>query len=153
MAHLEGFPSMGVADMVGKNELIITCTGAEKVISTAEIISLGNGAILANMGHGDLEIDVQALHAASSSHRSLTSHITEFQLGDRKAFLLAGGSLFNLAAGFGFPIEIIDYSFAAAMYSWVCSLKSLSAAGLKPLPSEADDFVLRASRQRHGHLE
>ena len=77
-----------------------------------------NGAIMANSGHFDVEINIPELEAGSVSRRTVRNNIEEFvQKDGRKLYLLAEGRLVNLAAGDGHPAEIMDLSFAVQFFS------------------------------------
>ena len=93
-------------------DFVITATGGRRA-SREHFSLMKDGAILANAGHHDLEIDVEALADEAKSFRSVRSGIDEYVLpDDRSMLVLANGALVNIAGGLGHPIEIMDLSFA-----------------------------------------
>lgn len=116
-------------------DLIITCTGRSAVINPEESLLLKNGSILANVGHYNHEIALPA----SSTSRSITDNIDEYTFEGKSVFLLSHGNLVNLAFGLGYPIQIIDLSFAAAVYAWIHFSNHAYPIGLHDYPKELDD--------------
>jgi adenosylhomocysteinase len=104
-------------------ELIITATGSREVIGAAELAALPDGAMLANAGHFDVEIDVPALAGlATEVNPGVRPNATEYVLADgRRLILLAEGRVVNLVAGEGNPAAAMDTSFAvqALALAWL----------------------------------
>jgi adenosylhomocysteinase len=103
-----------------------------------------DGAVLANAGHFDVEIDLAALAAAASGPPAeVLPLVTRYDLGDRRLNLLASGRVVNLAAGQGHPAAVMDMSFA----NQVLAVEHLVAAGLgpgvHPVPDAVDREVAR----------
>lgn len=112
-AIFDGFRVMTMEDAAKEGDIFVTLTGCKHVICREHIIMMKSGAILANAGHFDLEINKEDLSELSVSRRVVRKNIEEFVMADgRKIYLLAEGRLVNLAAGDGHPTEIMDLSFA-----------------------------------------
>ena len=88
-------------------------------IGREHIEAMSNGAILANSGHFNVEIDIPALQELAVSHREVRSFVEEYTMGDgRKIYLLAEGRLINLSAAEGHPSAVMDMSFANQACPW-----------------------------------
>jgi len=112
-ALFDGFRVMTMEDAAKEGDLFVTLTGCKHVICREHIAVMKSGAILANAGHFDLEINKEELADMAVSCKTVRKNIEEFLLQDgRKIYLLAEGRLVNLAAGDGHPTEIMDLSFA-----------------------------------------
>lgn len=112
-AIFDGFRVMTMEEAAKEGDLFVTLTGCKHVICRQHIAVMKSGALLANAGHFDLEINKEDLAAMAVSRRTVRKNIEEFVLEDgRKIYLLAEGRLVNLAAGDGHPTEIMDLSFA-----------------------------------------
>jgi len=93
--------------------VFVTVTGNKSVISREHFEVMKDGAIIANSGHFNVEIDIPALDAMSSSKRTTREFVEEFSLRDgRKINMLGEGRLINLAAAEGHPASVMDMSFA-----------------------------------------
>jgi adenosylhomocysteinase len=102
-----------------------------------------NGAILANSGHFDIEVDLKSLREAAKSERRVRPSMDEFELDGKKIFVLGEGRLINLAAAEGHPSEIMSTSFcgqAMAVEYGVKHKNELSTKVLQ-LPEEIDDTI------------
>jgi len=112
-AIFDGFRVMTMQDAAKEGDIFVTLTGCKHVINGEHINLMKSGAVLANAGHFDLEINKEHLSEMSVSTRVVRKNIEEFVMTDgRKIYLLAEGRLVNLAAGDGHPTEIMDLSFA-----------------------------------------
>jgi adenosylhomocysteinase len=112
-AHMDGFSVMPMEEAARLGDFFITVTGNRSVINEQHFPLMKSGAILANAGHFDVEIDKVALEELSVSKRMVRKHITEYEMEDgRKLYLLCDGRLVNLVAGDGHPAEIMDMTFA-----------------------------------------
>jgi adenosylhomocysteinase len=109
-AAMDGFSVMPMKEAAKIGDIFVTTTGNKSVISKEHIILLKDGAILANSGHFDNEIDKEFLE--KHPKKNMRPHVDEFKIGDKKVYLLADGRLVNLVAGQGHPAEIMDMSFA-----------------------------------------
>ncbi len=124
-AIMQGFRVMPMSSAAPLGEMVITATGSREVIGAAEIAALPDGAILANAGHFDVEIDVAALtDAAVDVHPAVRPHAAEYVLADgRRLILLAEGRVVNLVAAEGNPAAVMDTSFAvqALALAWLAA--------------------------------
>ncbi len=112
-AVFDGFRVMAMEEAAKYGDIFVTLTGCKHVICGEHIAVMKSGAVLANAGHFDLEINKEELGKLAVSKRTVRKNIEEFVMHDhRKIYLLAEGRLVNLAAGDGHPTEIMDLSFA-----------------------------------------
>ncbi len=112
-AHMDGFEVMSMSEAAKLGDIFVTVTGNRNVINGEHFPLMKNGAILANAGHFDIEIDKVALEGQSLSKQVVRKDITEYLMSDgRKIYLLCEGRLVNLVAGDGHPAEIMDMTFA-----------------------------------------
>src|SRR4051794_3802940 len=112
-ARMEGFEVMPALDAAARGDVFVTVTGARDVLTREHFARMKDGAVLANAGHFDVEISVADLHQlATGGVREVRPLVEEFDLGDRRLNLLAGGRLVNLAAAEGHPAAVMDMSFA-----------------------------------------
>ncbi len=117
-AVFDGFRVMPMVDAAKIGDIFLTLTGDKDVITAEHFPLMKNGAVLANSGHFDVEINIPQLEKMSVSRRTVRSNIEEFLQSDgRKIYLLAQGRLVNLASGDGHPAEIMDLSFAVQFFS------------------------------------
>jgi adenosylhomocysteinase len=102
---------MGEAAAIG--DLFVTVTGSKHVIGRDHFDKMKNGAVLANSGHFNVELDLDYLAKTASSHRHTREFVEEYALRDgRKLYVLCEGRLINLAAAEGHPASVMDMSFA-----------------------------------------
>lgn len=121
-AVMDGFAVMPMAEAARVGEVFVTVTGNRDVIREEHFEVMRDGAVLANAGHFDVEIDLDALHRMSVARRRVREHVEEFTLPDgRRIYLLAEGRLVNLAAAEGHPAAVMDMSFAnqALCVAWL----------------------------------
>jgi adenosylhomocysteinase len=112
-AVMDGFRVQPIADAARIGDVFVTATGNKHVIRREHFAAMKDGAILANTGHFNVEIEIPALRALASSVREARPLVEEFRLDDgRRLFLLAEGRLVNLAAAEGHPAAVMDMSFA-----------------------------------------
>jgi adenosylhomocysteinase len=112
-AAMDGFQVMPLLEAAKIGDIFITVTGDIHVIDKTHFSNMKDGAILANSGHFNVEINIPALEKMSKSKRQIRPFVDEYALGDgRKIFLLGEGRLINLAAAEGHPASVMDMSFA-----------------------------------------
>ncbi len=112
-AFMDGYQVMKSDEAAAVGDIFITVTGCRDILRGKHYQVMKSGAILANAGHFDLEINKNELREASTGVRTVRKNIEEFTLKDgKKIYLLGEGRLVNLAAGDGHPVEIMDMSFA-----------------------------------------
>ena len=117
-AVFDGFRVMPMEEAAKVGDIFLTVTGCNDVIRKEHFAVMKNGAMMANAGHFDVEINKVDLNEISVSTRTVRKNIEEFVQADgRKIYLLAEGRLVNLAAGDGHPAEIMDLSFAVQFFS------------------------------------
>jgi adenosylhomocysteinase len=149
VARFEGFSVAGVREAAASCDVFITCTGRPDALTAGEFELMADGAILANVGHDDVEINMRELRTMAVASHDIGEHITEFKLpAGRRLCVLCRGALLNLSTGFGFPIEVIDYSFAAAVALWAHAIAWPRRPGLNAFPSEVDERVLEWRPER-----
>ena len=127
-ASLYGFRVLPMAAAAPLGEVFVTATGSCDVIGGAHIAAMRDGAILANAGHFDVEIDVRALtDLAAAVHQDVRPHVDAYDLGDgRTMLLLAEGRVVNLVAAEGHPPEVMDVAFGieALALAWLAGAVS-----------------------------
>jgi adenosylhomocysteinase len=117
-AKLDGFSVMEISRAAATGDLFITTTGCKDVISYDTILMLKSGSILANAGHFNVEISVDALEKNAVSKNKINDHVYQYHLSnDKVVYLIAEGRLVNLAAAEGHPSEVMDMSFANQLLS------------------------------------
>jgi adenosylhomocysteinase len=112
-AVMEGYSVMRMKEAAKIGDIFITATGCNKIITEEHFSEMKDGAVLANSGHFDVEVDVRALRALAASSRTARMNVEEFKMKNgRRLYLLAEGRLVNLAAADGHPAEVMDMTFA-----------------------------------------
>ncbi len=145
-ALMDGFPVMPSMEAARNGELFITVTGGLKTIGEEHLKVMRNGAILANSGHFNVEIDIPALEAMSREKKEIRPEVVQYELRDgRNLYLLSEGRLINLSAADGHPSSVMDMSFAnqALSVEYLVSNASGLSPGVYPVPSELDTEVGR----------
>jgi adenosylhomocysteinase len=152
-AAMDGFEVTTIADAASRAELFVTATGNVNVIGRDAMAALRDGAILANAGHFNDEIDLGYLTANATSCREVRPFVREYGLKDgRKIVVLADGRLVNLAAAEGHPAAVMDMSFAnqaLAVEHLVKSQGKLEPA-VYPVPREIDERIAAAKLRAMG---
>jgi len=112
-ALMDGYTVMSMDKAAQIGDVFVTVTGNKTVIAAKHLRSMKDGAVVANSGHFNVEIDIPALTELSISRRTVRDFVEEFTLKNgRKIFLLGEGRLINLAAAEGHPAMVMDMSFA-----------------------------------------
>ncbi len=145
-ASMDGFRVMPIAAAAEIGDIFVTVTGNKSVIDTADFRRMKSGAVLANSGHFDVEINIAGLDQMSSSQRTIRPMLEEFQMPDgRKIYLLAEGRLVNLASAEGHPASVMDMSFAnqALAAEFIVSNADALENKVYPVPREIDESVAR----------
>ena len=144
-AVMDGYRVMPMEDAARIGDIFITVTGDRDVLTERHFGLMKDGAILANSGHFDVEIDVKKLRSSATDTRKARENVEEFvQQDGRKLFLIAEGRLVNLGAAEGHPAAVMDMSFAnqALALEWLAKNRNLDAA-VYPVPVEIDREVAR----------
>jgi len=117
-AVMDGFLVMSMEEAAKVGDIFITATGNKNVIDYKHIELMKDGAILANSGHFNVEINVERLAKEAVGRRKIRDHVEEYELPNgKKVYLLAEGRLVNLVAAEGHPSEVMDMSFANQAYA------------------------------------
>jgi adenosylhomocysteinase len=152
-AAMEGYGVMPLRDAARIGDIFVTVTGDRGVIRQEHMEVMRDGAVMANAGHFDVEIDKAALEGLAAGKRRIREFVDEYRLADgRRLHLLAEGRLVNLAAAEGHPAAVMDMSFAnqALSVEWVVKNRGSLSPGVYPVPPEIDGEVatlkLRAMR-------
>src|ERR687893_541276 len=143
-AYADGFDVLPALDAAEIGEVFITATGSRDVLTAAHFERMRDGAILANAGGVDVEIDVNGLTAAATGVREVRRNVEEFTTADgRRLHLVGRGMVVNLTASDGHPIEIMDLTFAIQALCAYRLANEYSSMENKVhlLPSEIDDEV------------
>jgi adenosylhomocysteinase (EC 3.3.1.1) len=112
-AVMDGFDVMPMTRAAEIGDLFVTATGNTKVVRADHFLKMKDGAVLANAGHFNVEIDVEGLERLAVSKRNVRPYLDEYVLPNgRRLYLLAEGRLVNLAAAEGHPSEVMDLSFS-----------------------------------------
>ena len=112
-ALMDGYQVMTAAEAAPWGELFVTATGNLNVFRREHFAAMRDGAIMANSGHFDAELDLKALREMAEGHvREVRENVQEFDLGGKKVHLIAEGRLVNLGAAEGHPAAVMDMSFA-----------------------------------------
>ena len=110
---MDGFQALPMIEAVAQGDVLVTVTGNRSVIRREHFARMKDGAILANSGHFNVEIDLDALAEESASRRPVRPFVEEYTQKDgRRIYLLGEGRLINLAAAEGHPAAVMDMSFA-----------------------------------------
>ena len=152
-AVMDGFRVMPIAEAAKVGDIFVTVTGDVNVIDTPSFEVMKSGAVLANSGHFDAEINLVALNAMTETHRSLRPNVEEYVLHDgRKIVVLAEGRLVNLGAAEGHPAAVMDMSFAnqALCAEYLVGAHATLTPAVYDVPRQIDDDVARLKLESMG---
>jgi len=143
-AVMDGFSVMPLEEAASCGDVFVTVTGDRSVITRRHFLKMKDGAIVANAGHFNVEVDIPALEKLARRKRRIRDFVDEYELrSGRKVFLLAEGRLINLAAAEGHPATVMDMSFA----NQALSVVYLSQKGhtleraVYPVPRRIDEQI------------
>jgi len=142
-AIMDGFRVMPMNEAAKIGDVFVTLTGDISVIRKEHMLKMKDGAIIANSGHFNVEINIPDLESLSSSKRTVRPNLEEYSLKDgRKVYLLAEGRLVNLAAAEGHPSEVMDMSFSnqALSVEYLLKHRGLETKVYR-VPKEIDELV------------
>jgi adenosylhomocysteinase len=154
-AHMEGYEVLPMAEAAEKGDVFITATGNRDVIAPEHVEQMQDGAILANAGHFDIEIDLDGLSELAVDESDVRDGIREYRLDDgRRINVLAEGRLVNLASpvSLGHPVEVMDQSFGIQ----AVSVRELATngdaydAGVQEVPDALDREVAEIKLRAEG---
>ncbi len=152
-AVMEGYRVMPLREAARIGDVFVTVTGDTSVIRREHIEVMKDGAVLANSGHFDVEIDKKALADLGGEPRRVREFVDEYHLADgRRVSLLAEGRLVNLGAAEGHPAAVMDMSFAnqALTVEWIARRGSRLEPDVYPVPPEIDGEVARLKLRAMG---
>ena len=145
-ALMDGFDVMPAADAARWGQLFITATGNLNVFRREHFVEMQDGAIMANSGHFDAELELKALAELAEGHiREVRENVQEYDLGGKRLFVIAEGRLVNLGAAEGHPAAVMDMSFAAQALAaeYVAKEHGSLKPGVYVVPEHLDREVAR----------
>lgn len=152
-AMMDGFRVMPMDDAAKAGDIFVTATGCRGVIRREHLEAMKDGALLANAGHFDVEVDKEALEALAMRVTEPRRNVRGYVLsGGRTLFLLGEGRLVNLACADGHPVEIMDMSFAIQALSaeYLAKNRGRLERRVYAVPREVDDMVARVRLDASG---
>jgi len=151
-AQMDGYRVVSMEEAARVGDLFVTLTGNVEVIRVEHMRAMKDGAILANSGHFNVEIDLEALKKAAEGPKHVREFVEEWQLDGKRLFVLADGRLINLAAAEGHPASVMDMSFAnqaLAAEHVVNNAKKLTK-DVHRIPVDLDQEIARLKLQAMG---
>ncbi|MEX2158956.1 MAG: adenosylhomocysteinase [Dehalococcoidia bacterium] len=145
-AVMDGYRVMPMQDAAAIGDIFISITGDIHAIDGHHMEAMKDGAILANSGHFNVELNIGALEGMAEGRRVIRPFVEEFRLGDgRRIFLLGEGRLINLVAAEGHPASVMDMSFAnqALCVEHIVHQEKRLAVAVYPVPREIDEEIAR----------
>lgn len=151
-AQMDGYRVAIMAEAAPVGDLFVTLTGNVEVIRLEHMKVMKDGAILANSGHFNVEIDLEALKQAAPAPTHAREFVEEYRLGGKRVFVLADGRLINLAAAEGHPASVMDMSFAnqALAAEHVVKFAKTLTKDVHRIPGELDREIARLKLQAMG---
>lgn len=142
-AHMDGFNVKRLSDVANIGDIFITCTGSSRIITEEHIIKMKDGAILANAGHFDVEIDINYLYSQDRFPVLVRPNVDCFKFRNKKLYLLSKGRVINLIGAEGHPPEVMALSFANQLLSILFLSKNYRSLENKVynVPPEIDKSV------------
>ncbi len=145
-AVMDGFDVMSIDRACEVGDIFITATGNINVIREEHINKMKDGAILANAGHFNVEINVNALESNAKQKKVIRDNLVEYVLSNgRRVYLLAEGRLVNLVAAEGHPSEVMDLSFSNQAYAikYLLEGRGKLPNSVRKLPDEIDESIAK----------
>jgi adenosylhomocysteinase len=152
-ALMDGFEVMPLAQAAAVGDIFVTVTGNLHVLREEHFRAMKSGAIVANSGHFNVEIDIPALERMARAKRTIRPFVEEYTLPDgRRLYLLGEGRLVNLAAAEGHPAAVMDMSFAnqALSVEYIVNHQGKLPREVFPVPREIDAQVAQLKLQALG---
>ena len=145
--YMDGYNVKKINQVVNNGDIFITCTGQKNVISKKHFRKMKNGAILANAGHFDNEIEVDKLFLISKGSYPIRPNLDCIQIDGKKIFLLSKGRVVNLVGAEGNPPEVMAMSFANQLLSIIHIFRNHKTMQNKvyPVPETIDSKVAELS--------
>jgi adenosylhomocysteinase len=145
-AVMDGYRVMTMQEAAKVGDIFITLTGDIHAIDKQHMDAMKDGAILANSGHFNVELNLEALAGMAEARREIRPFVEEYRLGDgRRIFVLADGRLINLAAAEGHPASVMDMSFAnqALSAEYLVLREERLPVDVYAVPREIDEEIAR----------
>jgi adenosylhomocysteinase len=145
-AVMDGYRVMPLLEACQVGSIFITASGDMNVIDKAHFLQMKDGAIMANSGHFNVEINIPALESLAKSKRRIRPYVDEYSLADgRRIYLLGEGRLINLAAAEGHPASVMDMSFAnqALCLEYLAKMRGKLKPDVYSVPEEIDKEIGR----------
>jgi adenosylhomocysteinase len=151
-AAMDGLRVLPGVEAASQGDIFVTVTGNKHVLRGDHFEVMKDGAILANAGHFDIEIDLKTLRSMATATREARPEVEEFSLGERRIYVLSDGRLVNLAAAEGHPASVMDMSFAnqALCVEWVAKEHASLERRVYGVPVEIDKDVARLKLETMG---
>ena len=152
-AGMEGYDVQKIEDASKIGDIFVTVTGDINVIKVSNMLTMKNGAILANSGHFNVELDLVGLEKKKKSKRTVRPYVEEYLLpGGKRLYVLGEGRLINLVAAEGHPAEVMDMSFAnqALAAEYLVKNKGKLENKVYRLPEKLDKEVARLKLKAMG---
>src|SRR5437588_9899035 len=151
-AQMDGYRVMPMEEAAPLGDLFVTLTGNVEVIRVEHMRAMKDGAILANSGHFNVEIDLEGLKKAAEGPKAVREFVEEWRLGGKRLFILADGRLINLAAAEGHPASVMDMSFAnqALAAEFVVENAQQLTKDVHRIPTDLDQEIARLKLQAMG---
>jgi adenosylhomocysteinase len=151
-AQMDGYRVATMEEAAQVGDLFVTLTGNVEVIRVEHMRAMKDGAILANSGHFNVEIDLDGLKKIAEGPKPVREFVEEWQLGGKKLFVLADGRLINLAAAEGHPASVMDMSFAnqALAAEYVVENATKLTKDVHRIPADLDQEIARLKLQAMG---
>ncbi|WNY28610.1 Adenosylhomocysteinase [Methanimicrococcus stummii] len=140
-ARMDGYRVMPMEQAAEIGDLFVTTTGNRDILTENHFKRMKDGAILANAGHFNVEIDLESLKKMAVSEKTVRRNIKEYVVDGKKINVLADGRLVNLAAGDGHPAEVMDMSFANQALGVKYIAENKLSYGVHKVPEEIDNYV------------
>jgi adenosylhomocysteinase len=151
-AQMDGYRVLPMADIAPSADVFVTLTGNVRVIRLEHMRAMKEGAIIANSGHFNVEIDLEALKQAAQGPVRVREFVDEWRLDGKRLYVLADGRLVNLAAAEGHPASVMDMSFAnqALAAEFVVQRGKELSRAVHRVPAELDRDIARLKLQAMG---
>ncbi len=152
-AAMDGHQVMTMAEASEVGDIFVTVTGGMNAVGRQHIAAMKDGAVMANSGHFNVEIEIGALEEMSDGKQTIRPFVEEYLMGDgRRLYLLGEGRLINLAAAEGHPSAVMDMSFAnqAMSVEYLAQTGHTLSPNVYPVPRDIDEEVGRLKLQSMG---
>ncbi len=152
-AVMDGFEVLPAAEAAKIGDIFVTVTGNINVLRLEHFKAMKEGAIVANSGHFDVELDLESLRKAARSIRTVRPFVEEMTLdGGKRIFILGEGRLINLASAEGHPASVMDMSFAnqALGIEYLLTHSKELKPTVYPIPTSLDEDIARLKLEALG---